>query len=126
MIDKKFGYVTEIATGNIVSYFDLPAVPEDTDIYTYTECEESEKPELYEKPYYNATTFKRACVADSDLSTVMMLAPAALIDAINAANFEVVKAGIDFMLAQSIATQDQYDKFVALLIDHGGDDISQL
>jgi hypothetical protein len=45
-----FGYITETATGNIVSYFDLDEKPADTDENTFTECSEAEKPDLYEAP----------------------------------------------------------------------------
>lgn len=53
-----FGYITEISTGNIVSYFDLPKVPSNTNYHEFTQCLESEKPELHKETVvlYNANT----------------------------------------------------------------------
>jgi hypothetical protein len=45
-----YGYITEIATGNVVSYFDLPSKPADDDEHTYTECDIADKPDIYEAP----------------------------------------------------------------------------
>lgn len=60
-----FGYITEIATGHIVSYFDLPEVPSNTETHTFTQCAESEKPALYEQapsPAYSASALLDWCI----------------------------------------------------------------
>mgnify|MGYP001022825608 CR=1 FL=1 len=45
-----YGYITEIATGHVISKFDLPTKPEDDAEYTFTECSEEDMPDLYKEP----------------------------------------------------------------------------
>ena len=74
-------------------------------------------------PTYNPSDFKLACIADPIVSSVIMKAPAALIDAINAGNFEMVKAGIDYMVNEGMATVEQRVAFIEILIANNGPDL---
>lgn len=124
-----FGYVKEKSTNNIIAYWDLDSKPENTDVHEYIECLENEKPDLYkgdDPVFFDASAFKKACTSDQSLASVMMKAPAALIDAINASNWEVVKAGTNYMILNGLATQDDYVSFNTILQDHGGPDLENL
>lgn len=84
-----------------------------------------EEVEKEPEPVYNAAEFKLAIIADPLLSPLLMKAPAALIDGINAGNWGVVKAGIDYMVSNGTATQGEYDKFIEVLIENNGPDLNQ-
>jgi hypothetical protein len=78
-----------------------------------------------EPPEYSPSAFKLACIADPIVSSVIMKAPAALIDAINAGNFGMVKAGIDYMVNEGMATVEQRVAFVEILIANNGQDLTE-
>jgi hypothetical protein len=66
------GYITEVATGHVISKYDLATKPSDTEEHTFTTCSLENMPDLYEAPAelrYDADTliswaFSQVFVAD--------------------------------------------------------------
>lgn len=113
-----FGYATEKSTNRIMNYWVSESKPVEDEFYIYTECLESEKPELYNPNtlVYNSNVL--ISWAMNQLFTVELIPHfAAFLDFANKANAE--SKGNFLVYATSVNLVDTANIIIAKAIELG-------